>query len=135
MLSRFSRAETLQVSDFLWVTKKNHHHADFFPSTTIFVTAATFKPHLGGSWSRVIEGEIKNDGKTGKGEKLRAVTLSPNWGSGGVPQRKGLRDFCKTFRPRKILERMGMKKPQCFLPVRARLLKCSCAKEFLVSRR
>ena len=54
-------------------------------------------------------------------------------GLGVYPQRKVLRGFCKTFRPKKVFERMGMKKPQCFLPDRARLLKCPCAKNPLSS--
>ena len=50
-----------------------------------------------------------------KAKNFGQVPLSWFWGSGGVPQRKGLRGFCKAFRLRKILERMGMKKPQWFL--------------------
>ena len=34
---------------------------------------------------------------------------------GVYPQRKGLRGFCKTFRRKKVFERMGKKKPQRFL--------------------
>ena len=53
-------------------------------------------------------------------------------GLGVYPQRKGLRGFCKTFRPRKIFERMGMKKPHVFPPLGGRLLECSCARKPLV---
>ena len=58
--------------------------------------------------------------------------VPPKWGLGVYPQRKGLRGFCKTFRPRKVFERMDTKKPQFFPPLGGRLLQYPCAKKHLV---